>query len=48
MPQDVIWAEPSETDMFDLLVRLGAFKSKGQARKCWNMSDKNIPNNTGE
>jgi hypothetical protein len=27
--------KPAETDMFDLLVRLEAFPSKGQARKNW-------------
>lgn len=46
-PQDVIWAEPKQTDMFDLLVRLGAFKSKSQARKNWQHG-KDIPNGWSE
>lgn len=47
-PQDVVWAEPRKTDMFELLVRLGAFKSKGQARKSWDKSGKEIPEGWSE
>lgn len=34
---------PPTTDMWDLLVWIGAFESKGQARKNWTKTDKLIP-----
>ena len=34
---------PNNTDMFDLLVATGTFKSKGDAKKNWTKSDKEIP-----
>jgi hypothetical protein len=34
---------PTTTDMFDLLVLLGAFVSKSEARKNWKKSDREIP-----
>jgi hypothetical protein len=38
---------PIETTMFDLLVKLGSFKSKGQARKNWRFG-KDIPSGWSE
>jgi len=35
--------KPDEVDIFDLLIKIGAFPSKGQARKNWN-GPKVIPN----
>lgn len=34
---------PASTDMFDLLVLLGAFGSKSQARKVWKKTGREIP-----
>jgi hypothetical protein len=34
---------PQETDMYDLLVKLGAFPSKSQARRVWTKTGKDIP-----
>jgi len=34
---------PNDTDMFDLLVRIGIFKSKTQARKNWTKTGRDIP-----
>lgn len=39
--EDVLWVDTSVT-IFDLLIRLGAFKSKSQARKNWKHGN-NIP-----
>jgi hypothetical protein len=34
---------PEDCDMYDLLVLLGAFPSKSEARKNWNRTGKEIP-----
>lgn len=38
-----IFTIPPTFDMFELLVACGVFSSKGQARKNWKLSGKDIP-----
>jgi hypothetical protein len=40
--EDVFYLPPS-TDMYDLLVQIGIFPSKAQARKNWNKSGQEVP-----
>ena len=35
--------DPGGLDMYDLLVRLGAFESRSQARKNWRLTGADIP-----
>ncbi len=41
--EEVEVVNPNSVDMFDLLVRLGVFASKGQARKNWTKTGAEIP-----
>jgi hypothetical protein len=41
--EEVLHIQEGEKDMFDLLVLIGAFSSKGQARKNWNKTGVGIP-----
>lgn len=41
--EEVCILNEGTVDMFDLLVRLGAFPSKGAARKNWKKTGKEIP-----
>ena|ERR1700756_5418733 len=45
---DVIFINPNEEDMYDLIVQLGVFPSKGQARKNWKKTNQIIPNGWSE
>lgn len=38
-----IVVQPASSSMYDLLVLLGAFTSKGQARKNWSRSGRDVP-----
>lgn len=42
-PEDEEVQVLSNVDMFDLLVMLGSFENRSQARKNWKQTDKNIP-----
>ena len=35
--------DPEDKDMFDLLIILGVFKSRGQARQNWKKTGREIP-----
>ena len=37
-----IVVKSSDFDMFDMLVEIGAFKSRGEAKRNWKKSDKDI------
>lgn len=41
--ESAITVKPGQKDMFDLLVMLGIFPSKGQAMKNWKKSGREIP-----
>ena len=41
---EIVWVfDPQEKDMFDFLLMLGLFKSRGQARKNWKNTGAEIP-----
>lgn len=42
--EDLIRVRPVEFDMFDILVEIGVFKSRGECRKNWKKSDHVIEN----
>jgi hypothetical protein len=46
--EEVFFVNPEDMDMFDLLVKLGSFESKGQAKKNWTKTGKEIPQGFNE